>query len=575
MTIGETLRAAREAKGFSVQDVVTATRMTARQVTDMEADDFSSFAYPFYAKVFLRQFARAVGLDPAPIVARWAAESGSLEPSSGHAPIVPLETIDEESGGLRVVKPEVPSESKISSGEAVRSDRRSDRPEKRVAPLPEPPPKEDSPRPEKRAAASDPLIAAAAATQADVFASPLSAPSAPARPLPAAGAAAADSGAPLPVKRVAEVHPGDVAPEPISLRAPEAAVAREIRPVRDLPPVVKKLPVDPEEDPVPVSSSVPATVPDFIETSTPAFVFPGAAPVPAPESDAIPAPVPEAPVAPPAPSAPVPEVPVAPPPPPAPVPKAPVAPPPPSPPVPEAPVAPPPPSPPEADLPLFSLQSEPAPSPVRAVPSVASVPVAPSLPSPPVAPVEEDDSPFGNRPARRTPLTSLVGLASSVASVFRRRKPTGGMGEPFGGADLLSDIDSPPRRFPLPSRPVALAGGAVVVVLAIAGLLFSGPGDSGPTPPPVDSDIEEEESLSPSPVLSPAPAQADPSVPVAPAPAPVPEPTQASVPAPTQAPAPAPTAAVPSVPSVPSVPVAPAPPAQPTPLLPPPRLFAR
>ena len=574
MTIGETLRAAREAKGFSVQDVITATRMTARQVTDMEADDFSSFAYPFYAKVFLRQFARAVGLDPAPLVARWTAESGSAGSSSGHAPIVPLETIDDENGGLRVVKPEVPSEPQKPSGDEDPAPRRPDHQEKRLAPLPEPPPKNDEPRPEKRAAAVDPAVAAAATMQDAVVAPP-------AVPRPASDAL------PLPVKRIAEVRPGEIAPEPVSLRAPAVAAAREIRPVRDLPPVVKKLPVDPEEEAVAVSPSAPATVPDFIETSVPAFVFPGAVPAPVPAPALAPTQAPA-----PAPTQAVPSVPS--------VPSVPVAPPP-----------PPPPPPPEADLPLFSLQPESVPAPAAAVPSVSSVPVAPSPPPPPAPaaavpsvssvpvapspppppapaaavtsvpvapppppspapaaavpsvpvappPPSPDDSPFGDSPARRNPLAALPGLGAAVVSVFRRRKKADRGVDPFGGADLLSDVDAPSRRFPLPSRPVAIAGVAVVAVLAVAGLFFSGSGDSGPTPPPVDSDIEEEESLSPSPVLSPAPAQA-------------------SVPAPT----PAPTQAVPSVPSVPSVPVAPsppappAPPAFPAPLLPPPRSFAR
>ena len=266
MTIGETLRSAREAKGFSVQDVVTATRMSVRQVEDMEADDFSSFAYPFYAKVFLRQFARAVGLDPAPLVARWAAESGaSGAASESRSPIVPLETIDDESGGLRVVKPDVPQHSRGQEGED-RASRRHERPEKRVAPAPEPPPKEDSPRPEKRAAAADPEVAAAAAQAAAV---PEGVPS-----VPLAQKQPADA---LPVKRVAEVRPGDVPPEPVSMRAPEAVAAREIRPALDLPPVVKKVPVDPDNDARAVNPSAPATVPDFIESSAPAFVFPGAA----------------------------------------------------------------------------------------------------------------------------------------------------------------------------------------------------------------------------------------------------------------------------------------------------------
>ncbi|MBQ7667008.1 MAG: helix-turn-helix domain-containing protein, partial [Kiritimatiellae bacterium] len=270
MTIGETLRTAREAKGFSVQDVQTATHMTARQVTDIENDDFSSFAYPFYAKVFLRQFARAVGLDPAPLVARLAEESGSSGGDKTPSPVVPLETIDENDGGLKIVKPDIPD------GGAV----------KRAAPPPEAPAKVAAPRPEKRVAASDPMVAAAAAAAA--AAKP---PVTELKP----------SDAPLPAKRAAFVRPGEVPPEPVSLRAPEEDVeARKVQPEFDFAPAVKK--VVPESDSAAgeiVDPRAPVALPEFTAPSAPAFVFPFSSP-PAQtaafdEPDAAPAPVAPAP----------------------------------------------------------------------------------------------------------------------------------------------------------------------------------------------------------------------------------------------------------------------------------------
>ena len=87
-TIGETLRAARQARGLSIEDVRNTTQIKAMQLEEMENDDYSWFSAPVYAKGFLRLFARAVGLDPAVIVRRFETEVGttgkaSSPPSSG------------------------------------------------------------------------------------------------------------------------------------------------------------------------------------------------------------------------------------------------------------------------------------------------------------------------------------------------------------------------------------------------------------------------------------------------------------------------------------------------------------
>ena len=55
MSVGETLRQAREAKGLSLEDIKNSTQIMTRQLQEMEHDDFSSFAAPIYAKGFIRR----------------------------------------------------------------------------------------------------------------------------------------------------------------------------------------------------------------------------------------------------------------------------------------------------------------------------------------------------------------------------------------------------------------------------------------------------------------------------------------------------------------------------------------
>ncbi|MCC6485669.1 MAG: DUF4115 domain-containing protein [Armatimonadetes bacterium] len=67
-TIGGQLRAAREARGWTIQDVYERTRMSRSSIEAMEADDFASFAGVVYAKVFLRDYCRVLGIDDGPLV---------------------------------------------------------------------------------------------------------------------------------------------------------------------------------------------------------------------------------------------------------------------------------------------------------------------------------------------------------------------------------------------------------------------------------------------------------------------------------------------------------------------------
>ena len=66
--VGETLRAAREAKGLSIQDAAQQLRLMNRQVAAMEAEDFASLGQPVFARGFVRNYARMLGLDDAAIL---------------------------------------------------------------------------------------------------------------------------------------------------------------------------------------------------------------------------------------------------------------------------------------------------------------------------------------------------------------------------------------------------------------------------------------------------------------------------------------------------------------------------
>lgn len=98
-TIGERLRAAREAKGLQVGDAHRQTKIHARILQAMEEDRTGEVLEPAYAKGFLKKYAAFLNLDPAPLVEEYlrteqaaapaptrATAEGNGSPSSGTAP---------------------------------------------------------------------------------------------------------------------------------------------------------------------------------------------------------------------------------------------------------------------------------------------------------------------------------------------------------------------------------------------------------------------------------------------------------------------------------------------------------
>ena len=61
--VGEVLRAAREAKGWSIQEVANRLRLMNRQIDAIESNDFAALGQPVFARGFVRNYARLLGLN--------------------------------------------------------------------------------------------------------------------------------------------------------------------------------------------------------------------------------------------------------------------------------------------------------------------------------------------------------------------------------------------------------------------------------------------------------------------------------------------------------------------------------
>lgn len=79
-SIGRTLRDAREAQGMTVEDAAGRLRLMHRQIEAMETDDFESLGQPVFARGFVRNYARLLGLAPDALLTRM--EGAPSEPTA-------------------------------------------------------------------------------------------------------------------------------------------------------------------------------------------------------------------------------------------------------------------------------------------------------------------------------------------------------------------------------------------------------------------------------------------------------------------------------------------------------------
>jgi len=79
---GERLRAAREAKGVSLEDIAAQTRIPRRHLESLEQSDWANLPAPTYTIGFAKSYASAVGLDRSEIGDQLRAELGGQRPES-------------------------------------------------------------------------------------------------------------------------------------------------------------------------------------------------------------------------------------------------------------------------------------------------------------------------------------------------------------------------------------------------------------------------------------------------------------------------------------------------------------
>ena len=81
-TVGEQLRAAREEKGLSLEDVAAQTRIPRRHLESLETSDWERLPAPTYTNGFAKSYASVVGLDRVAIGEQLRSEMGGRRPTT-------------------------------------------------------------------------------------------------------------------------------------------------------------------------------------------------------------------------------------------------------------------------------------------------------------------------------------------------------------------------------------------------------------------------------------------------------------------------------------------------------------
>ncbi|MFF4590691.1 helix-turn-helix domain-containing protein [Streptomyces sp. NPDC001388] len=98
-SIGRALRQARITAGLTVDDVSTATRVRITIIRAIESDDFAPCGGDVYARGHIRTLARAVRLDPGPLIEHYDATHGGRPAPTPAAPLFEAERIRPERRG--------------------------------------------------------------------------------------------------------------------------------------------------------------------------------------------------------------------------------------------------------------------------------------------------------------------------------------------------------------------------------------------------------------------------------------------------------------------------------------------
>ena len=89
MSFGQTLRAAREAKGLSTSELAAQTHLLVQVVEGLENEDFRRIPAPIYGRGFVKLYCETVGLDPKPLQAEFMALYNQKKDAPAWAPPPP------------------------------------------------------------------------------------------------------------------------------------------------------------------------------------------------------------------------------------------------------------------------------------------------------------------------------------------------------------------------------------------------------------------------------------------------------------------------------------------------------
>lgn len=78
--LGDRLKEARTAKGYTLDDLQSITKIQKRYLAGIENEDFGSMPGSFYVRAFIKQYAEAVGLDADEMLSLYRDSSGAIPP---------------------------------------------------------------------------------------------------------------------------------------------------------------------------------------------------------------------------------------------------------------------------------------------------------------------------------------------------------------------------------------------------------------------------------------------------------------------------------------------------------------
>jgi cytoskeleton protein RodZ len=92
---GSKLKAAREARGISLREIATATKISMVALDGLERNDLSKLPAGIFGRAFLRAYALEVGLDPEKVVEDYLAEVGRQERDAASRVVEPDVTAED------------------------------------------------------------------------------------------------------------------------------------------------------------------------------------------------------------------------------------------------------------------------------------------------------------------------------------------------------------------------------------------------------------------------------------------------------------------------------------------------